>query len=117
MPKESTTTTRRRAAKAAPVEDVEETVTKKKTTRRSTKKEKDPNAPKRFLSAYMFFANENRDTVKAENPDATFGGLGKLLGEKWKSMDENDKKPYEDMAKKDRERYEKQMETYRSSKE
>ena len=34
---------------------------------------KDPNAPKRGLSAYMFFANEQRDNVREENPGITFG--------------------------------------------
>lgn len=33
----------------------------------------DPNAPKRGLSAYMFFANEQRDRVREENPGITFG--------------------------------------------
>lgn len=33
----------------------------------------DPNAPKRGLSAYMFFANENRDKVREENPGISFG--------------------------------------------
>lgn len=33
----------------------------------------DPNAPKRGLSAYMFFANEMRDTVRSEKPGITFG--------------------------------------------
>ena len=33
----------------------------------------DPNAPKRGLSAYMFFANEQRDNVREENPGITFG--------------------------------------------
>ena len=33
----------------------------------------DPNAPKRGLSAYMFFANEQRDNVREEHPGITFG--------------------------------------------
>lgn len=33
----------------------------------------DPNAPKRGLSAYMFFANDNRDSVREENPGIKFG--------------------------------------------
>jgi hypothetical protein len=33
----------------------------------------DPNAPKRGLSAYMFFANDNRDKVREENPGISFG--------------------------------------------
>lgn len=33
----------------------------------------DPNAPKRGLSAYMFFANDNREKVREDNPGITFG--------------------------------------------
>lgn len=33
----------------------------------------DPNAPKRGLSAYMFFANEQREAVREENPGISFG--------------------------------------------
>lgn len=33
----------------------------------------DPNAPKRGLSAYMIFANEQRAAVREENPNITFG--------------------------------------------
>merc|ERR1712080_579528 len=68
------------------------TMPKEKTTRakRSTKaeggrKKKDPNQPKRGLSAYMFFANEQRDKVREDNPGIKFGEVGKMLGEKWKA--------------------------------
>ena len=37
------------------------------------KGKKDPNAPKRALSAYMFFSQDWRERIKAENPDAGFG--------------------------------------------
>ena len=33
----------------------------------------DPNAPKRGLSAYMCFANDQRDKVRADNPGIKFG--------------------------------------------
>lgn len=56
------------------------------------KKEKDPNAPKRPLSAYMYFSSDMRNSVKDQNPDATFGELGKILGAKWKEMDDDEKK-------------------------
>lgn len=35
----------------------------------------DPNAPKRGLSAYMFFANEQREKVREDNPGIKFGKL------------------------------------------
>jgi len=72
------------------------------------KKAKDPNAPKRPLSAFMYFSQEMRSSVKTENPDATFGELGKLLAEKWGNT--GDKKKWEELAKKDKARYEKEKE-------
>lgn len=38
----------------------------------------DPNMPKRGLSAYMFFANEQRDKVRDENPGIKFGQYFRL---------------------------------------
>jgi hypothetical protein len=46
----------------------------------------------RALSAYMFFVQDWRDRIKSENPDVTFGEVGKLLGAKWKEMSPAEKK-------------------------
>lgn len=80
--------------------------------RKASRKKKDPDAPKRALSAYMFFANENRDIVRAENPGITFGQVGKLLGEKWKALTADEKVPYETKAEADKKRYEKEKAEY-----
>lgn len=40
----------------------------------------------------MFFVSDYRDRIKTENPDVTFGEVGKLLGAKWKEMGEAEKK-------------------------
>lgn len=37
------------------------------------RKKKDPNAPKKALSAFMFFSNTNRERVKTANPGIPFG--------------------------------------------
>jgi len=37
------------------------------------KAKKDPNAPKRNMSAYFLYSIEARPQVKADNPDASFG--------------------------------------------
>lgn len=42
-----------------------------KTPRGSRKK--DPKAPKRALSAYMYFSQDWRERMKQENPEASFG--------------------------------------------
>ncbi|KAG5462048.1 MAG: high mobility group box domain-containing protein, partial [Olpidium bornovanus] len=60
--------------------------------KRGSKPKKDPNAPKRNLSAYMFYAQENREKVKAQHPNATFSDMGKILGENWKAMTDAQKK-------------------------
>ncbi|RMZ81875.1 hypothetical protein DV738_g1979, partial [Chaetothyriales sp. CBS 135597] len=81
-------------------------------TRGGDKKKKDPNAPKRGLSAYMFFANEQRETVREENPGITFGQVGKVLGDKWKALSEKQREPYEKKAAADKKRYEDEKAKY-----
>jgi len=76
------------------------------------KGKKDPNAPKRALSAYMFFSQDWRERIKTENPDAGFGEVGKLLGAKWKELDDDEKKPYVDLAANDKERAEREKAAY-----
>ncbi|EDO14988.1 hypothetical protein Kpol_376p1 [Vanderwaltozyma polyspora DSM 70294] len=83
--------------------------------KRTTRRKKDPNAPKRALSAYMFFANETRDIVRAENPDVSFGQVGRILGEKWKALTPEDKVPFEAKAEADKKRYESEKELYNAT--
>jgi hypothetical protein len=73
---------------------------------------KDPNAPKRGLSAYMFFANENRERVKEEHPGVGFGQVGRLLGERWKALSDTDRAPYDAKAAADKKRYEDEKAAY-----
>jgi len=42
-------------------------------------------------SAYINFCKEQRDKVKAKNPSATFGELGKLLGVQWGALSDKEK--------------------------
>ena len=83
----------------------------------------------------MFFSQDWRERVKAENPDAGFGvslffhystrstthilnflscigEVGKLLGAKWKEMDDSEKKPYIEQAARDKARAEEEKAAY-----
>ncbi|PYH45440.1 high-mobility group nucleosome-binding protein [Aspergillus saccharolyticus JOP 1030-1] len=91
--------------------------TTRKTTKRVERKKKDPNAPKRGLSAYMFFANDNRDKVREENPGISFGQVGKMLGERWKALSDSERRPYEDKAAADKKRYEDEKASYNAAAE
>merc|ERR1711977_510541 len=86
-----------------------------KPIKRRTKK--DPNAPKRGLSAYMFFANEQRENVREENPVISFGQVGKLLGERWKALNDKQRAPYEAKAAADKKRYEDEKAAYNAADE
>ena len=78
----------------------------------SKKKKKDPNAPKKPKSSFMYFSNAKRAEVKAANPEASFGDIGKLLGNEWKQLSNDAKTEYEKLAEADKVRYQKEMEKY-----
>ncbi|CAL8117157.1 unnamed protein product [Orchesella dallaii] len=77
------------------------------------KRAKDPNAPKRSLSAFFWFCNDERPKIRGANPEFGIGDVAKELGKMWKLISETDKKKYEVMAKRDKARYEKEMSAYK----
>ncbi|KAK7286905.1 hypothetical protein RJT34_22251 [Clitoria ternatea] len=77
------------------------------------KAKKDPNKPKRPPSAFFVFLEEFRKTFKAENPGVkAVSAVGKAGGEKWKSLSNAEKAPYEAKAAKRKAEYEKLMNAY-----
>ena len=55
------------------------------------KKGKDPNAPKRPLSAYMLWLNANRDKIRSDSPGMSVTDVSKKAGELWKGMSKEKK--------------------------
>jgi len=88
----------------------------KKPTARKTKAKKDPDAPKRNSSAYIYYGKKRRPEAKAENPDLTFGELTKLIAKEWKDLSDKKKKPFVAKAEADKTRYMKEKEEYEESK-
>jgi len=86
---------------------------KKTSKTKRKKKKKDPDAPKKHVSAFLHFSSAVRPKIKTENPDAKFGEIGKLIGQAWASIDPKDKATYDELAQKDRERYEAAMKNYK----
>ncbi|KAA8541441.1 hypothetical protein F0562_025404 [Nyssa sinensis] len=63
------------------------------------KKVKDPKMPKRPPTAFFLFMDEFRKSFKEANPDCkSVSMVAKECGEKWKSMTDEEKKPYLDRA-------------------
>lgn len=77
------------------------------------KQVKDPNAPKRSLSAFFWFCNDERSKVKGANPEYGVGDIAKELGRRWSDADPESKGKYEVMAEQDKARYEKEMTAYK----
>merc|ERR1711988_383876 len=77
---------------------------------------KDPNAPKKPLSAYFLFSQEERLKVKAENPDYSITEVAKELGKRWATLDPTIKNSYEQRYQDARKVYESEMNSYKPKK-
>jgi hypothetical protein len=82
---------------------------KKKKKPKKIKKKTKADGVKRALSAYMYYASEKRSVVVAENPDAGFGEVGRILGTWWRECSDDERERYEDLAKRDKIRYERDI--------
>jgi len=89
-----------------PPDDLEEVGKKKK-------KKKDPNAPKRNMSAFFLYSNAVRETVRGENPEAKFGDIAKIISVQFKKLSAKERGKYDQLAVEDKERYQRQMADYR----
>ena len=57
-----------------------------------------------------------REKTKKDNPQASIGELGKLMGSAWSKIKDADKKKYEQQAAEDKERYERAKAEYERTK-
>ncbi len=83
------------------------------------KAKKNPNAPKKAKTSYMFYSEKHRSSIqekiKKKNPNvkgSVMGLVAKELGAKWGKLSAAQKKPFEELAKKDKERYVTEMEEF-----
>jgi len=80
------------------------------------KRSKDPNAPKRSLSAFFWFCNDERPKIRGMNPEYTVGDVAKELGRMWAQVDPQTRERYNLMAERDKQRYQREMEGYKNNK-
>lgn len=55
------------------------------------KKRKDPNEPVKPVSAYALFFRDTQANIKAQNPNATFGEVSKIVASMWDGLAEEQK--------------------------
>jgi len=79
---------------------------------RRGKPEKDMNAPKRNMSAYLLYQNAMREQFKRENPGMTFGQLAKYTSHMYKNLTTEEKATWEARAQQDKARYDAEIAAY-----
>jgi len=83
------------------------------TRSKKKKKTKLPGQPKKPMSAYFMWLNEEgRESIKADNPGFSVTEVGKRSGEIWREMKDTDKKSWEDKQKVAKEAYDVEYKTW-----
>lgn len=72
-------------------------------------------APKRPLSAYFLWSQENRPTFVSQNPGVKVTEIAKLMGAAWKGLSEQEKAPYQAKATQAKKQYGQKAEQFKST--
>lgn len=66
---------------------------------------KDPSAPKRPMSAFLYYSQGRRKDIKDRFPDMKNTEVSRLLGEHWRNASEEERSPFIEKEKVEREKY------------
>lgn len=83
-----------------------------KAKKKKKKKNKDPNAPKRPLGPYFFYFKEYNTRIKTENPELIQKEVVAKIASNWKLLTEEQKAPYIEQSKEDKQRYVREKAAY-----
>jgi len=76
------------------------------------KRKKDPNAPKKAQNAYLYFVQAKRKQIHEQDPSLSTTNIMKAVGEQWRALSDEDKTVYNEQARKDKERFEREKADY-----
>ena len=68
--------------------------------------------PKKGLTSFFIFLKERREQYIKENPDSKPKDVTKELSKVWNKMTDNEKSEFVELAEKDKERYQRQLEEF-----
>lgn len=66
---------------------------------------KDPSAPKRPMSAFLYFSQTKRSEIKTDNPDMKNTEVSRILGELWRNLSDEERAPHVERERQQREKY------------
>lgn len=74
---------------------------------------KDPSAPKRPMSAFLYFSQGKRSEIKGQNPDIKNTEVSRVLGEMWRNLSDAERSPHVNREKIERDKYKIAMAAWR----
>jgi len=80
-----------------------------------TKTKKDPNAPKRYHTAYQLWSHDQREQLRLENPNWDPIMLREEISDRWKTLDDKTFQQYKTLSDLEKVQYEDQLEAYKEA--
>jgi len=74
---------------------------------------KDPSAPKRPMSAFLYFSQDRRGSLKSVNPTMRNTEISSILGKLWRDATDEDRRPYVERELHDRNKYKAVLATWK----
>ena len=81
-----------------------------------SKKQKDPNRPKRPLTAFMCYSGKRRSEIRVAQPTMSMIEISKVIGDEWRNLSDSAKRPFHEKAGVAHEAYRIEKEKYDQSK-
>jgi len=69
--------------------------------------------PQRNRTAYMWFVKDVRSKTQEDNPEMSFVDVTREVANKWQALSKRERKPYEEHAGTDKERYDREVADFR----
>jgi hypothetical protein len=85
-------------------------VTKSKNPRAAKKLQLGPKKP---LTSYMFYMQQERPSVISDHPEYKFSDIGKEVGRRWKALDSDEKQTFQKQADEAKAKYKIDFETWK----